>query len=668
MKFHFAILPVVYCSNPGKSLREIAVDEGGLSSHRLFTMGLAMVNVVQKLHTVDEMNHRHATAAAWFTGVNDDYDRVELRNLEHLRPLSKDPHGYHRVLEIQQLVLTLRYLVDLDERYVSIENLARPVDIDSLCPGIEACPFNLREIVEYALVELSPNRRLPRGAYVTMREQFRLGLRLFEHVTTISTASGPLPPVRDIELAGTRLTNPIGGLGGPRKFYALRETNRSDTSVEIDVIHVDNNEVDYNHFTAICYMPNAVPDLGLAMREAHYTSQLAGSKLGRSFYEIRGTCLIQEKFRTSLSDLAPLSFDKVAEIGLRMMFTIERLHKVYRLVHQNANLDNWRTTSEGLEELKLINYDQMASVDGVDQSGEVRLAELKLVVLHLVALLSPAEQDIASLGLPEEFTKMIQFVMGTTPDQIEKVYTRINRVLQLVGSSGGHKLGGFTAGSTHFYFKNRLDGTPSSITYATTRQEGVVNKSEKDIVLICGVDGAETARVLNAPWTIPVIGFVRGEILGVETNCVELWGGVTSVRVHDAVTALMGHRMLDILENLHTNRGLTHGGIRPGCFYYRKERPEDLVLIDFKHASPVEDDGSGIRRLQDLRNMVLVLRYWMDYDETFSLPDPEITPEDICANATVCSPSFAGLARLVYGADSAESIYEQIRQHLNTLE
>jgi hypothetical protein len=447
MKFVIALVPLVHCSSTAVSLREFAIQDGPTGSLRLgrmrpqnvFRLGLSMLDIVEDLHKAQGMNHRHATASSWFMGNNDDPKRVELGRPEHLRPISKDLHGFHRIVELQQLVLTLRYLIDLDERFYSIKTIERPFNIQSICSGLRACPFNLRDLVQYALLDLDPGRgSVPHNAYDLIRSHLTLGLRIASDASQYAKSQ---VPVGDIMLDGVSLTNPIGrDVAG--RYYATAEAGRCENSVDIDVVLVTGDTV-RNRFMATCFIPSAVVDLAAIDREAQITNWVAGSNIGRRVYKLLdNNCLIQDKF-TSFPP-SPMPMHLVADIGIQMVNILERLHNTHRLVHQNAILENW-VLAPPRAKLRIINYSQVASVDDVDPVGDVRLSDLKQVALNMLNLLYQYEVPISfenlvgrdpasifSIGFcPPEFRDMITFVLNCTNDRLAEIYGIMDRALKV---------------------------------------------------------------------------------------------------------------------------------------------------------------------------------------------------------------------------------------------
>jgi hypothetical protein len=151
----------------GPSLDEYRRSDGPMSYAQLTELGIELVRITASLHGSSGLNHRDATAH-YFVSVSGLGGPFLITNVAAIRTLTQDPKGYHRIVEFQQVVMTIRYLIDLDDRFLRVKKLASK-NIDFICPNDAACPHNLRNIIAFALSINAERGSVPDDLAETMR-------------------------------------------------------------------------------------------------------------------------------------------------------------------------------------------------------------------------------------------------------------------------------------------------------------------------------------------------------------------------------------------------------------------------------------------------------------------------------------------------------------------
>lgn len=141
------------------------LDMDNVSMARRFSIGLKMLDITEEMHTKLSVGHRDTVLGNWMVSG----DSLVLLGLHAVKDLRKDPAGYHRILELQQIVLNLvngssRRRMTSEEVKMLVSNSGNQLD-----PA-------LAKLVQYAFSVSPENGHVPSKMYSTIRNLLLDGL------------------------------------------------------------------------------------------------------------------------------------------------------------------------------------------------------------------------------------------------------------------------------------------------------------------------------------------------------------------------------------------------------------------------------------------------------------------------------------------------------------
>jgi hypothetical protein len=298
------------------SLAQIPFDEA-------MRLGLHMLTITETLHKKFKLNHLHALASYW--GYTKDGRRFVLANFGGLvSTKSFDKHGYHRVRALHQLGLTLRYLVDLDERFMNLNT------IESKLP-------------EFICSSTTIESKLPefiRSSTVCGSEFTRMIKNLF----AISADYGEVPDHLYTSMRASLLSMAPSDVLVGRRYTDLKPIGRGESASLLSALNDDGIEV-----VIKCSSEDLVDDKMVS--EYRSLERLQGESWAPRVFElfdvpeIQLRCYVMEKLDMSLFEYRTqkgmMDHADLAQLGLKMTSIIETLHQTYGLRHGDLHPKNW---------------------------------------------------------------------------------------------------------------------------------------------------------------------------------------------------------------------------------------------------------------------------------------------------------------------------------------
>lgn len=110
----------------------LARQERGMDFSTIAQLGKRMLHITERLHKDYGLGHRAPGARTWMFRRRFTPDNTVLVGMHALRPLLMDPFGYHRIYELQQLVITLIYLGNPSVHQYALSKTS-VADIDARC-------------------------------------------------------------------------------------------------------------------------------------------------------------------------------------------------------------------------------------------------------------------------------------------------------------------------------------------------------------------------------------------------------------------------------------------------------------------------------------------------------------------------------------------------------
>jgi hypothetical protein len=316
-------------------------------------LGLKMLSITETLHKKYNLNHRHALASNW--GFTED-GRFVLANFAGLESTKKfDNHGYHRVRELHQLGLTLRYLVDSDERFMDL-NTIESTDPEFICSNV--CGPKLRRLIENLFAIHEDRGDVPNHMYTSMRASL---------LSMIDGDAFSYHGYRDLEWVGR---------GGSASLMSAQRDNSGERVV------------------LKCSGKFAEEDIGeeydilSGLRDESWVPKVI-EFFTVSEYNLR--CYSMEKLGVSLVDyeslMGVITNPQLGQLGVRMTSIIQSLHQEHGLCHGSVRAKNWMLRdANDLASLVLIDFGKAAF--GNDQ---LYLKDVREIPLTLRYIMNPSK-------------------------------------------------------------------------------------------------------------------------------------------------------------------------------------------------------------------------------------------------------------------------------------
>jgi hypothetical protein len=640
---------------------------------QIMELGLVMLDIVEELQTRYSLNHRVGVLSTW--KLRRDSSLV-LTDFVHTRNTMSDAKGQHRVSELRQLVLNLRNMIDFDPRFKSVKSSP---SIDQLCPSINVCPLNLRELLSYVFEpETEPSRM-----YSVIRSKLVHGKALFD-LAGNGDVNSLIPGVAQ------PLTNPVKTDG--RKYYIVssysegvfRAVSEAGEVVRLRCRHADSAAIGVPPITAE-FVPKIFPEFIVKGRKDQVL------------------CSEMSSFGHSLRSMAPLSYTQVVEIGLRMLFIVERIHLMLGIAHRNLVADSWAFADDQL--MLVDDFKSTIAVADKDRSGYHRIMDLQQLVLTMRYLLDPKDipYSIKKLGAtvrvdkvrprngrcPESLTTLIKYVFSISPSNgevPEGMYSKMYKaMLKYLKSSEGKivTFGQINSPSKSYSIIGRLGHGWAGIVYLASSPSGerVAVKCRFDPELENDLGYAHLDRMRNEQWVPRAYeSFVetgsQKACLVLELLGTDLDNYMRSLKreTRIALLARIGVKTLDAVQKLHQEYRLVHKDIHASNWMFRLEAPgqiDQLVLMDFDTVFPVERDSSGYHRILDIQAVVLSLRYFVDFDMRFFQAQKlkKRKTDDICPSTEFCPNGLREVIEFAFKVHPDNGavpygIYEGIRERL----
>jgi hypothetical protein len=129
----------------GKSIRQIRQERyTPFSLTTLASIGIQMLDIIRDLHERYSLYHADIHAGNWVVRL-DNPNKISLIDYGYMKNLTNHDD---RVSEIKELVITLRWLVDMNDQYYAPKHIPVGATMDDICP-MGLIPSALRRVVEY---------------------------------------------------------------------------------------------------------------------------------------------------------------------------------------------------------------------------------------------------------------------------------------------------------------------------------------------------------------------------------------------------------------------------------------------------------------------------------------------------------------------------------------
>jgi hypothetical protein len=664
----------------GMSLFEYSANVGLIDPAIIMSVGTRMLNVIEAFHYMYGVNHRDGTARKWLLPSDGHLEPV-LSGMAEARLIAKsDIHGYHRIVELQQMVMTIRYLVDLDERYYRVRTLPSR-DINIICPDVAACPGNLREIIEYVL-SVNPNRgSVPNDMYERLRELFDDGQMIMDQLLRRVGLN------RDSHVNGVALFNPLSA-GPDDKYYIV---NRISDAVDFEAVSASRYGIIQGKIVVIRCNRGGNDEI----RDDIFASYIETLILPGDV-----TCRVMEPvspdLRSIAQDQGPAPFEFMARSGLRMLYIVERLHKFHGVAHRNLVAQSWAMRLRD-HAILMNGHSTGVSVTEKDRTGIHRIRDLQQLVLTIRYMLDLDEQfyslkkmktrdadEICPPGIcPDAFMTLVAYVFSVNPDNGEVppgMYATIHEGLLAGLEDRPPSVGSLrTDDGREIELFNRVERGPETTEYA-----GQIKRSEWDYVpvtVICSTEdmGHRFMGIFDGRFLTPhELSYFRDP-------------SVTSREVNCSVTERMGKFLSDfsidrsglleifrVVERMFTTTQIIHKefgyvGKNWSASSWRNLEEEPMVLLtDFAGMMSVNDDPTGARRIADIQSVILMLRYLISpRTEFFSLRNLKGRRDInfICPDNIVCPRGVRELIEYAMGltAPITDDMYRIVGEHIERL-
>jgi hypothetical protein len=282
-----------------ESIECIAMDRISFDLPPTIETGLEMLMISETLHRKYELNHRGALASSWGTADG----RLVLVDFAGIVSLEYDADGSHRIRELYQLVLTLRYLITGDGQFMDLKQIPSR-DAKLFCATEESCPGLFEELIQAMFVYTEDWGELPPDMYPAIRGYL---LSMVGYIDSYID----LQPLSKGESASI--------------ISAVSETTSERVVLKCSSEFVDGNlQAEYDlitRFQAESWAPRIyeffeVPNLKLK-------------------------CFAMEHLALSIAECGVTPIKDLAIMGYTMTKIVESLHLVYGVAHGDLHPGNW---------------------------------------------------------------------------------------------------------------------------------------------------------------------------------------------------------------------------------------------------------------------------------------------------------------------------------------
>jgi hypothetical protein len=275
-----------------------------ISSEDAMRLGVRMLNITETLHKKFELNNRHAIASSW--GYTKDGRRLVIANSGDLVSTSDfDAHGYHRVRELHQLGLTIRYLLDLDERFLDL-NTTESIDPDFICSS-GVCGPKLRRMIENLFAIHRERGDVPDYMYTSMRASL---------LSMVGGNAFSSHGYRDLEWVGRRSSASL--------MSAMRDGSDERIVLKCSGRFAGENIAgEYNTL--------------VRLREESWVPKVF------EFFTVAGyhvRCFSMEMLNVTLADQGGITNPQLGQIGVEMTSIIQSIHQEHGLRHGSVRAKN----------------------------------------------------------------------------------------------------------------------------------------------------------------------------------------------------------------------------------------------------------------------------------------------------------------------------------------
>jgi serine/threonine protein kinase len=130
------------------------------SHSQIANIGLQMLDIYQDMHENFNLSHSDGHAGNWVYRL-DDLGKISPVDFGWLKPITEFSD---RVFDMKWMIITLRWLIDMDPQYFTPKHIPKTHTADDICPrGL--VPDELRRIVQYVYTDIAD----PRNMYADIR-------------------------------------------------------------------------------------------------------------------------------------------------------------------------------------------------------------------------------------------------------------------------------------------------------------------------------------------------------------------------------------------------------------------------------------------------------------------------------------------------------------------
>lgn len=399
-----------------------------LSFIEVSDLGLKMLDITMRLHELG-LSHGAAGARDWMLRNSQGYvNDVVLVGMNALRSITDDPTGVHRITELQQLAMTLRYIYAVQMEHHYAVNTTTTWNINDVCYNDSECPTPLSDLLEYVMSVDRERGSFDGDMYSTIRQKLGAMKDLAEQVS---------PGIYDNsrKVFGRMVPDPVYVLRSERiefqdksQLWAIDEAIALGTSGIVYGAAEIVQEGNPQSFRAVkCRRYNIFRELKFL--HAITEEAWAPKHPSRFNHAVLGGCIVMEKYGESLEALSrrgEIAFTaaSVSKLGLQMLDIIQTLNTKYQILHRDISPANWLVRAgTNLNDLVLIDFGDAWYV-WQDRSGEERMKDVRGLVSTLNGLVPTSRKGVIQ--------KLFEAVNG---ELSEGIYDTLRALLVEVGNT-----------------------------------------------------------------------------------------------------------------------------------------------------------------------------------------------------------------------------------------
>ncbi len=603
--------------------------------------------------------------------------------------------GYYKIIELQQLVLTLRYLFYPDA--AAFYAADAHITVGAICPNESVCPAPLRALVEYAFA-IDPRReafdssmynevmrklmemsRSADSAASSIYSRNLWGVRRLRFLTPDPVRVRQSPLEFTVDGHVWRIGTPIG-LGTRHMVFKALKFGSDESSIALKCGGLD-IEQELEILTRITHEDWAPKNVALVQYANYLPLPLQ--------------CIRMKRYSPSFAEAVTISTLVTAnlfvEMGRSLLIALRELHTHHNIAHGAVTASNVlpKYREEGIV---LIDYSR-----AIEGGNKILDLEGYVGVLKVIGATNVAFD--AQIQIDRMRDVLNQRTYSFSPD----IYQRLDDILRELITPPHLQPNPTAAHPTIERPSSQLQPPEAANARVLTNEPAVIRSNrfryiidaheEMPLRLPGRVDAhsveMSTGNIMACRMFCvhPDIAADRRMILSAHSNLQMLQGRRWVERIHEffedssAISCLaterfqypllyyeasnnmklgaMGLRMLDITEELH-GLGFNHRESWSTSWMLRQNDDIDSLVLTQMHAlRPINLDNAGVHRLKELQQIVLNMRisYHPHNSESWACARfiPSRNVDAICPSSTECTPALRSLIAYILSLGEEQS-------------